>query len=245
MTTIKDYMFDIQYDDMSQWIREHLDDEDADEDTPGWDDLVQEWSLNHEDFREEREPIEWYATHSYSDLHRSFLFQIHNLKDLINLQVAIPHEETFYKMSYAHAVTLMESFLYDSVCTLILSNDDYFKNAICEVNELKKAKFSIKEIVSKKEGAKGFAIGVLSKLMYHNTEKVREVLRAILGSALTLDIADIEKTTLLRHDIVHRDGKTIDGKLIKVDKDIALEAIAYVEAFVENVASEISRLANA
>ena len=245
MSITKEYMFDLQQEEMEQWIKEHLGDEDADEETPGWDTLVQEWSYMQESLQEDHESLQWYDSHSYSDLHRSFQFQIHNLRDLTYLQVAISHEETFYKMTYAHAVTLMESFLADSVRSLILSDDKYFQNAICKVEDLKDIKYSLRDIVKQQDGARGFAIKELSGVMYHNIPKVREILKSVLGQPIFIDISDVCRITTLRHDIVHRDGKTTDGTLIKVDKEIALEAIAGVELFVDKLASEISRITNA
>ncbi|NMH64592.1 hypothetical protein [Shewanella salipaludis] len=244
MGSIKEYMFDLQEEEMTQWIREHLDDDEADEETPGWDDLTQEWSFMQESLQEEHEYIQWYTSHSYSELHRSFQFQIHNLRDLTDLQVAVSHEETFYKMAYAHAVTLMESFLADSIRSLIISDDKYFQNAITKVEDLKDIKYTLKDIAKQPDGARGFAIKELSGVMYHNIPKVREILKSILGQSISIDISDVCKITTLRHDIVHRDGKTTDGNLIKVDKDIALEAIDAVEVFVEKVASEINRVTN-
>ncbi|MBQ1782167.1 MAG: hypothetical protein II007_00780 [Gammaproteobacteria bacterium] len=245
MSSIKEYLFDLQQEEMQQWIREHLDDEEADEDTPGWDELVQEWSYIQESRQDEHESLQWYISHSHSDLHRSFQFKIRNLRDLTDLQVSISHEETFYKMSYAHAVTLMESFLADTVRSLILSDDKYFQNAISKVEVLKDNKYTLKEITKQQDGARGFAIKELSGVMYHNVPKVREILKSILGESISVDMSDVCRITTLRYDIVHRDGKTTDGDLIKVDKDIALEAIAAVEIFVEKVAAEISRVQNA
>ncbi|HGS4726174.1 TPA: hypothetical protein ACMDQ7_003419 [Vibrio cholerae] len=245
MSTIKEYMFDLQEAEMHQWIREHLDDEEADEETPGWHELAQEWGYLQESEQEQSEFFEWYIAHSYSDIHRTFQYQIHKLRDLIEMQVAVFHEETFYKMSYAHAVTLMESFLADTVRSLILTDETYFMNAIHKVETLKESKYTLVEIAKQPDGAKGFAIAELSKIMYHNIPKVREILKAILGKKITVDISNVCRITELRHDIVHRDGKTTDGTLIKVDKDIALETINLIEQFVENVASEVSRVSNA
>ncbi|MGT0149258.1 hypothetical protein ACT691_04245 [Vibrio metschnikovii] len=39
-------MFDLQEAEMHQWIREHLDDEEADEETPGWHELAQDGDIS-------------------------------------------------------------------------------------------------------------------------------------------------------------------------------------------------------
>ncbi|OZS42293.1 hypothetical protein [Photobacterium sanguinicancri] len=245
MSSTTDYILGLQEEEMRIWICEHLDDEDADEETPGWDELAQEWAYMQASQEEPVEFFDWYVSHSYSDIQRTFHFQIHKLRDLMDMQVAVFHEETFYKMSYAHAVTLMESFLADTVRSLILADNKYFINAINKVEALKECKFTISEIAKQKDGAQGFAITELSKIMYHNIPKVREILKAILGKSLSIDISNVCRITSLRHDIVHRDGKTTDGKLIKVDREITMEAIGHIEAFVNNVSEEIHNHQNA
>ncbi|MEZ8468519.1 hypothetical protein AB6D20_025990 [Vibrio splendidus] len=163
MSSVKEYMFELQEAEMHQWIREHLDDEDADEETPGWHDLALEWGYLQDHEQEQSDFFDWYTAHSYSEIHRTFQYQIHKLRDLIEMQVAVFHEETFYKMAYAHAVTLMESFLADTVRSLILSNETYFINAIHKVETLKESKYTLAEIAKQPDGAKGFAIKELSK----------------------------------------------------------------------------------
>lgn len=245
MSTTTKYIIDLQEEEMRSWICEHLEVEDADEDTPGWDDLALEWSYMQSNYEEYYEQNNWYVSHSYSEIHRTFQFQLQNLKELVDTSVATIHEETFYKMVYGHAVTLMESFLADTVRSLIIKNDNYFLNAISNVDCLKKEKFSLLEITKQKDGAKGFAITELSKVMYHNVSKVRNILSAIVGKKIIVDIATVSTITNLRHDIVHRDGKTTDGKLIKVDREIVMKAIDSIECFVNTVSAQLDSHNNA
>lgn len=245
MSSTTEYILGLQEEEMRAWICEHLEDEDADEETPGWDDLAQEWSYMQASYEDEIQQNEWYISHSYSDIHNTFQSQIHKLKDLFDIPVATFHEETFYKMAYGHAVTLMESFLADTVRSLIITNDDYFTNAINNVDCLKKAKFSIVDIAKQKDGAKGFAVAELSKVMYHNVCKVKEILNAIIGKKIQVNITDVSTITTLRHDIVHRDGKTTDGKLIKVDREIVIDTINSIEEFVNTISSQLDSHKNA
>lgn len=244
MSSTTEYILDLQAEEMRNWICEHLED-DADEDTPGWDELALEYSYMQANYDEEAQYNKWYVSHSYSDIHNTFQFQVNGLKDLLDMTVATFHEDTFYKMAYGHAVTLMESFLADTVRSLIITSDKYFANAISNVHCLKNAKFSISDIVKQKDGAKGFAITELSKVMYHNVSKVKDILDAVIDKKIQVDITEVSKITLLRHDIVHRDGKTTDGKLIKVDREIVIEVIDSIEQFVNTISAQLESHKNA
>ena len=163
---------------------------------------------------------------------------MNNLKELLMI-IQIYHEPTFYKMNYAYAVTLMETFLADTTISLVLSKDKYLINAITKVEDLKKLKCSLIDILNK-DGVKGIVIDKLSEILYHNIPKVKIILEGILGKRLDVDISNLTQITLLRHDIVHRDGKTTDGHRIKVDKEIAIETIKTIENFVESIAYQVS-----
>jgi hypothetical protein len=245
MSSIKEYMFDIRHEEMRQWICEELNDDEADEDNPDWAELEEEWHNMQASNEEPAEFFDWYKRHAHSDIHQTFHLQISKLKDLLHMALPDFNEETFYKMTYAYAVTLMESFLADTVRSLIITDEKYFLNAINKVDGIKACKFTISQIAKNKDGAKGFAISELSKLMYHNIEKVMAVLKAILGRDMNIDISKVCAITSLRHDIVHRDGKKTDGQLIMVDKEIAEETILHIEEFVNSIAEQIYAPKNA
>ena len=239
MSSTTDHFFEVKEQQRRDWICTQLEDYDADEDTPGWDDFAQDWQ-HMQDFRSEQEQeLGWYELHSYSDIHQNFNHEIQNLKDLLEAPISAHHEETFYKMIYAHAVTLMESFLSDSVRSLILSDERYFVNAIKKVDDLKNCKFSITEIAQKSDGAKGFAVTELAKVMFHNIPKVKRILQLILNKKVLVDISEVTEITSFRHDIVHRDGKSIEGDILRVDKDVAMDAIAKIGVFVTSIAEVI------
>ncbi|MCP3130060.1 hypothetical protein [Shewanella sp. KJ2020] len=239
MSSIKEYLFDYDLEEMRRWICEELDDEYADEDTPGWESLAEEWSNMHASNEAITEFFDWYKQHAHSEIHQTFHLQISKLKDLLEMTLPTYNEDTFYKMTYAYAVTLMESFLADTIRSLIITDDRYFFNAINNVDTLKDCKFTISEIAKQTDGARGFAVTELSKLMYHNIPKIREVLKAVLGRDIKIDISQVCTITALRHDIVHRDGKKTDGQLIIVDKEIAKDTVLQIEEFVNSLAKKI------
>lgn len=239
MGVVKEYWFQVQEEERERWIREHLDDEDADEYTEGWDEVAEEYAMMLEGQEFEAE-YQWFKNQSHSELHEIFINEIVKLKELISTQVAIQHEQTFLKMIYAHSVTLLESFLSDTVKSLIITNNEYFENAIRKVDDLKKSKFNLSEISSQTDGAVGLAVKTLSTVLYHNIPKVSQILDAILDCKLSLEIDKVGYITSVRHDIVHRNGKTTEGDLIEIDVDITKQAIAEIEEFVENLQLKIN-----
>jgi len=239
----KEYWFQIQEEERDRWIREHLDDEEADKETEGWDELAHEFAMMLEAQELEAE-YQWFKKQSYSEIHKTFIREIKTLRELVTTQVAIHHEQTFYKMMYAHSVTLLESFLGDTVKSLVVKNNKYFENAIRNVDDLKKSKFSLTEISVQADGALGLAVKSLSDVLYHNIPKVSKILDAILGCELSLKLDKTVHITKVRHDIVHRNGKTIKDDLIHIDVDTVKQAIDDIEEFVESLQLKLDELEN-
>ena len=231
------------------WIRKQLDDEDADKFTEGWDKLSEEyWHLqeNLQGYYDEAE-LNWYENNSYSEMHDSFLVEINELKEILNSKIQIGHEQAIYKMIYAHAVTLLESFLSDTVKSLIVSNDKFFANAAKHIDELKKARFSLIDVAKQEQSdvAVGLAIMKLSDVLYHNMPKVKRIYESVLGTSLDTDISKVNQITSTRHDIVHRNGKTITGDQIDISKELVEEAVKNIESFVNALQISINKAGNA
>lgn len=71
----------------------------------------------------------------------------------------------------------------------------------------------------------------VSEVLYHNIPNVVEMYEQVLGTKLDIDISKIIKVTKLRHDIVHRNGKTIDGNKISLKAEDFTQAIDDIKEF--------------
>ncbi len=237
----------VQDEEMDDWIREQLQDQEADENTEGWSELEEEYARlqeNLRDFYEYEAELEWYENNSYSEMHDQFILEIIGLKEILESTVQSGHEQTTYKMIYAHSVTLLESFLGDTIKSLIISNEKFFSNAATNVDELKKARFSLSDIAKQRDGVVGLAVIKLSEVLYHNIPKVKRIYESVLGESLDTDIGKIDQITSTRHDIVHRNGKTTDGEKIEISKEIVEVAIQDIESFVNSLQTSINRAEN-
>jgi hypothetical protein len=81
------------------------------------------------------------------------------------------------------------------------------------------------------EGLRKKAITYLGKKVWHGLLAVKEMYKAALGIEL-YDIEAIIPATLIRHDIVHRNGKTKEGIEHQISVDEVGKLLAHVESFV-------------
>lgn len=235
MSMTKDWCFQVQEEKMYEWIRSQMNDPDADENSEGWYGYVEYYNTMLEAMEEAYElesDLNWYKNEAYQNIFSNFLKEIAELKALHSTPILDEHLESFYKMVYVHSVTILESYLSDTVKSLIITNDEYLENAISNVNELKKAKFSISDIKSENNGALGFSLKILSKMLYHNISKIVRIVAAIVDKKIEVNFVEVEKIIKIRHDLVHRNGKDEDGNLILINEKDVLTAIDSIRRFV-------------
>ena len=158
----------------------------------------------------------WYKKKSYSEFYSSFILAISELRIILDNDTS--GSDILYKMVYVHSVTVMETFLSDTIKSLLISNEKYIANSIKNLDELKNNNYKLSTIINKKGGVNAIVFDEISSYMYHNIPKVKNIYRAVLGIVISHDIKNVSKITSIRHDVVHRNGKKLDGNLIKIDK---------------------------
>lgn len=141
----------------------------------------------------------------------------------------ILHSNTIIKMSYAYAVTLLESFLGDTLKSLISEDEQFLKNAVANFKILKNVKLT--ELIESDLDVNNLVLKYISDFLYHNIPNTIEMYEQILGNKIKIDISNVVKITKLRHDIVHRNGKSIDGKNITLNFQDFTQAINEIKEF--------------
>ena len=78
--------------------------------------------------------------------------------------------------------------------------------------------------------------------MWHRIERVKRTYKETLGIDFPEDIRAILRAVKDRHDMVHRNGKTKEGGEIIVTKNVILELISSVKAFVQTIDTKLAKL---
>lgn len=254
MSSIKDYLFDLQNERAEEWIRQRLQDEDADEESDEWNALAKEYDDYQEylfDEAEHQAELKWLKENGSSQIHKFFMDELNALesiaqKNLVNegRLLFMFNSQLITKMAFAYSVTLLEAFLGDTLKSLINENNKYLENAIANVDEVKKAKYSLSELRGTNIDVKSLAIRKLSEILFHNIPKVKVVYEQVLGKSLPIDISSVNKIAEIRHHIVHRNGRTLDGENIVVTAEDLSNAIICIKEFSSELQIQINGIVN-
>ncbi|WP_346830900.1 hypothetical protein ABDX87_28580 [Pseudomonas abietaniphila] len=237
MSSIKEYLFEVQQENCIEWIRQQYGIEiDPDEDEEQWAELAGEYSAMLE--AEEAE-FEWLNRHSHSEFFHEFFAELATASSMLTLG-SRQHADTLNKLVYAHAVTLMEALISSVVRKLLVSEQRLLMNLVAGYKKLSGITVTLKQIAEEPKVVEVIVLKALSELSFHNVVTINQVLNAMFGEHMKgLGLSEIGRICSKRHDIVHRNGKTVDDQPIELTSQEVHQAIRTISEFAEDLKSRI------
>lgn len=142
------------------------------------------------------------------------------------------------RQTYIFVIGALEAFLSEALINLTDENIDYFRNFVETLSEFKEKKFPLSEIFVVQEELKESVKKVLLDINYHNLIKVKEMYQSTFKISFP-DIGFLLKSVKVRHDLVHRNGKTKQGEVVKIDKEALSNLIEKTSIFVDEIALKL------
>jgi hypothetical protein len=172
-------------------------------------------------------------------LYQTFRSSIDNLEKLNEIDLNNTELNSILKRQiYTGIVAAMETFLSDSMINITLSNKDLIQNFVESYPDFTKQKFELREIFTQYNTLDHTIRNVLLDTIYHDLRKVREMYRSTFKIEFP-DIAEPIKCVLIRHDLVHRNGKTKDGVIIDINSEQISKSIETINSFVTIIAQRL------
>ena len=191
--------------------------------------LKNPWQKNiHDYFKEYKE----------SDYYKEFKLSISNIKRILELKLNIDEKglrDFLIRILYANIVTAMETYLSDCFIEKVINNKKFIPKLLKLTPEFNKDKFNLNKAYDWIENVNDNIIDVLSGISFHNLDKVKSMYENILNIEFPQDIGDIFRAVLIRHDIIHRNGKTKDNDEVLISKQDLNNLIEQTSEFIKNV----------
>lgn len=178
--------------------------------------------------------MKWFNEHPSLETYSIFTEKLKQLKSMVSREHDQFDAEMFQKMAYVHAVTLFEAMVGDVIKATILAFPNLMNRMVNKLGEDKSRKFQLKEIAEL--GLNGIVLGILNGQLYHNPVTVRYFVSIITGKPLDERyMAAMQSVTVKRHDLVHRDGKTINDEPHLIDQAAVNTCIEVIENFANDI----------
>ena len=178
-----------------------------------------------------------------AEFYKTFTKSIESLRNISNQEFpqkgAI--QQPLFRMVYASTITAMETYLCDAFLHKVTNNEGLIDKLLTTMHEFKEKKYSITEILDWKNQTHKKVSDYLLDIVWHNLPKVHNLYENVLGITFPSSIERIHKYIAIRHDLVHRNGRTKSGRF-HIIKLFEIEALFEdVESFISNIDQQVTQ----
>lgn len=173
---------------------------------------------------------------------KSFDEAIANIEDLLAARLKGEKKTHLLKLLYVNVITAIESYLSDVFISYIGNDKALLRKFIETTPEFKAEKVSLAELFKAMEDVEKKAGSHLIDIVWHHLNKVKPMYKATLGIDFPKDISPLFKAILIRHDIVHRNGKTKEGNFQAIAVEDVKTLIAIARDFVSFIDDQVASI---
>lgn len=190
------------------------------------------------------EERKWLSLNSPSDPYKVFSDSSYRLKDILdeiaagNTEILFGSEELVRRMTFAAVISGMEAYLGDRLVNAVFSDERVLRKLLASEMELQKIAVKLADVLGNPGIVSSKTREYLATILYHNLPKVGVLYKIALGIDFFPDEqlkTRLMKAVALRHDIVHRNGKTTAGEILEFPREL-------VEAVLDDVCNLVAHV---
>ena len=169
-----------------------------------------------------------------SDYHANFLEGLSDIRRLAETPVDDETAQCLFRLLYVNVVTVLETYLSDAFTNTVLNDSALLRKFIETTPDFKKQKLSLSDVFNAIDELDDTAKEYLREIVWHNIRRVKPMYRDVLNVEFP-DSRPTFRAIKVRHDLVHRNGKTKDGEPIQIDKGHVLALAREADDFVRQI----------
>lgn len=176
----------------------------------------------------------WFEHHPFLETYSVFVEKLRFLKLMVSREVDTDYDQMLQKMAYVHAVTLFEAMVGDVLKATVLAYPHLMHRMASKLGGDKKPKYELPKIAEL--GLDGIILEIINDQLYHNPVTVKQHVSIVSSRPLpNSHMAAMQSVIDIRHDLVHRDGRSITGALRHIDSAAVDQCIAVIEDFASDI----------
>lgn len=162
-----------------------------------------------------------------SDYYHNFTDGILGIERLLKADIDKSVEINFHRLLYANVISALEVFLSNAFIGTVM-RDEALKRRFFETTKFfQDKKIPHAEVFKAYDNVDDEIIDFLSRISWHNIEKAIPLYRKTLDINFPKKLSQIKSAVLIRHDIVHRNGKTKEDEehiIVKSDVETLIKS---------------------
>jgi hypothetical protein len=142
------------------------------------------------------------------------------------------------KQIYISVFAILETYLSDTFIWLVRNDIKYLRAFVETYPDFKQQKIDLSEVFKSHEVIKETASKVMQDVIYHNLWKVKLMYINTFNIEFP-DLSNMNKYSSIRHDLVHRNGKTKDGGIVPITDHFVTDLIKEVLDFIKKISNQL------
>jgi hypothetical protein len=181
---------------------------------------------------------------SYIDYSGTFHRSLTALRTLTKQAVprTVQLRHTFFRMLYSSAITALETYLSDAFVQNVVSDQSRMETLLSTAPEFLDRKYALSDVVDWSKNLNRRVTEYLVGIIWHNPSKVRPMYSTVLGVTFPSDSKSIYQAIAVRHDLVHRNGRSKENHFHRITSVEVDRLLNDVESFVQHIDSQVKNL---
>jgi hypothetical protein len=171
----------------------------------------------------------------------SFHDSISNVEHLLELQIPPPQQQHLYMVLYVNVITAVETYLSDLFISAVGNDKALLRRFVETTPEFKNEKIAVSDVFKIADEIEKKARTYLMDVVWHHLNRVKPMFKDTLCMSFPDDTNDLFKAVLIRHDLVHRNGKKKEGGEHYLSQEAIRSLIRKATAFVEHLDKQWSQ----
>lgn len=179
-----------------------------------------------------------------TSFHANFQVAISDIHELLETNVSKTAEKALRRLLYVNVITAIETYLSDAFISTVVPDPELMRRFV-EINPtFRDRKIKLSDVYKEMERIEKLAKSDLRDIVWHNLKRVKPLYKGTLKITFPDDLEAIFQAVRVRHDLVHRNGKTKDGEEIDISKGAITDLIDEIEKFVSHVDAQLPKEEN-
>lgn len=175
-----------------------------------------------------------------TEFYENFSGAISDIETLLKTKVEDSVSPTFHRLLFVNVITAMETYLSDAFINTVVNSTPLMRRFIETTPEFQAEKIPLADVFKAMEQVEKRARGYLADMVWHHLHRVKPMYHDTLDIEFPNEMGLLFRAVHLRHDIVHRNGKTKDGKEIIVRAAEVSDLIRQVEIFIQKLDKQVA-----
>jgi hypothetical protein len=164
---------------------------------------------------------------------------------LLTLKVQAQCKQHLLRLLFVNVIPAVETYLSDLFISAVGKDKALLRRFLESAPEFKMEKITLSEIFKTVEEIEKRARSCLMHVVWHHMSRVKPMFKDTLGLAFPEDMGDLFKAILIRHDLVHRNGKMKDGGEHVMSEENVKSLIEQANKFISHIDNQWAKISMA